>query len=679
MAALKVLLALLSLSARAHSAIVSVPSVTSARADDVTLTLEPQLIGGYQLVLHEDDERTVFGHIGRTITSSSAFTVEDVTGGIEVRVGTANLTISTLYDATKKARGIKIRWDAGPQMRLEDCIDFGTKHWYAGPMQVDQVYPVETAQQRYAASFSKETDNGAIAERYWLNSAGEYVYVHSEVPLFIDYHNLAANHLCFGAQITMPYSSKRTHNLLAYDIWFLPNVKEAHKHAVDNYLGKPSGLPDYRMVQHPIWSTWAQYSRDINESKLLDFAQQIRNNGFENSQFEIDDLWEVCYGSFTVDERKFPNFTQTVQDIKAMGYRVTIWAHPFINKNCEPWYSEALNNGYFVLDEAGSPDTSWWNNNGSVPGFIDFTNPAAAEWWYQRLRTFLDTYDIDSLKFDAGESSFTPQIAVQTGDIDLQPHHIVDTYARVCAKFGDMIEIRAGFRTQDLPIFVRMVDRDSIWGLNNGLPTIITTTIQMNLNGYTLVLPDMIGGNGFNLDHDQADLPTKELFIRWVQANTFLPVMQYSFAPWNFDDETVLISKKYTELHAEYAEEIYAAMGASVEEGKPVNAPLWWIAPDDEEALVIWDEYLLGENILVAPVLEEGATSRDIYLPTGVWLEEGDPERAHEGPLWIRDYPAPLDILPYFVRQSPAIPDSSRTVVMSTIIVLLGLIFNFIM
>lgn len=82
-----------------------------------------------------------------------------------------------------------------------------------------------------------------------------------------------------------------------------------------------------------------------------------------------------------------------------------------------------------------------------------------------------------------------------------------------------------------------MVDRDSIWGLNNGLPTIITTTIQMNLNGYTLVLPDMIGGNGYNLDHEQADLPSKELFIRWVQANTFLPAMQFSFAPWNFDNE----------------------------------------------------------------------------------------------------------------------------------------------
>lgn len=59
----------------------------------------------------------------------------------------------------------------------------------------------------------------------------------------------------------------------------------------------------------------------------------------------------------------------------------------------------------------------------------------------------------------------------------------------------------------------------------------------MTLNGYSLVLPDMIGGNGFNLANEDSALPTKQLFIRWVQANTFLPAMQYSFVPWNFDNE----------------------------------------------------------------------------------------------------------------------------------------------
>lgn len=212
-------------------------------------------------------------------------------------------------------------------------------------MQENQVYPIENAERHYSSYVTTAEDNGNIVERFFLNSAGEYLYVHPQVPLFVDYKNLLANHICFGAQIAAPYSSNRNHTELSYDIWFLSDAKAAYLHAVENYLGKPSGLPDYRMVQHPIWSTWAQYSKDINQSNLLSHAQDIRRYGFNDSQFEIDDLWETCYGSLTIDEDKFPDFKQLVQDMKGLGYRVTLWAHPFINKGCEPYYSYALENG----------------------------------------------------------------------------------------------------------------------------------------------------------------------------------------------------------------------------------------------------------------------------------------------------------------------------------------------
>ncbi|KAJ0175337.1 hypothetical protein K1T71_009478 [Dendrolimus kikuchii] len=416
-------------------------------------------------------------------------------------------------------------------------------------------------------------------------------------------------------------------------------------YAVDTFLGKPSGLPDYRMIQYPVWSTWARYSREIDEESLWAFANEIKDSGFPNAQFEIDDLWEICYGSLTVNENKLPDLKQLVQDIKSLGFRVTIWVHPFINRDCEPWYSEALDKGYLVLNEEGNPDTSWWNNNGSIPGYIDFTNAEAANWYSSRIQSLIDTYDIDSLKFDAGESSWSPQIPVQSGDIDLHPGHIVQSYVRTVAEFGPMIEIRSGMRTQDLPVFVRMVDKDTLWDFDNGLATLVTTLLAMNLNGYTLVLPDMIGGNGYNAK------PSKELFVRWLQANVFMPTLQYSFVPWDHDDEAVEICRRYTELHAAYADEIVAAMEASVEKGTPVNPPIWWLDPTDEKALAVWDEFLLGERILAAPVLEEGATSRDIYLPVGEW-RDGNTGEVYSGPITIHDYPAPLDVLPYFELQN---------------------------
>ena len=80
--------------------------------------------------------------------------------------------------------------------------------------------------------------------------------------------------------------------------------------------------------------------------------------------------------------------------------------------------------------------------------------------------------------------------------------------------------------------------------------------------------------------------------------------------------------------------------------------------------------------MLVAPVLTEGARSRDIYLPAGTWFEEGDEERVVEGPVWLRNYPAPIDVLPYFVLDKTKTVASSVSLYTSAVLVLLGLIAN---
>lgn len=90
----------------------------------------------------------------------------------------------------------------------------------------------------------------------------------------------------------------------------------------------------------------------------------------------------------------------------------------------------------------------------------------------------------------------------------------------------------------------------------------------------------MVGGNGYN------EKPDGELFIRWVQANTFMPSIQFSFVPWDFGNDTVEeISKKYVNLHDKYTEIIVKAMNDSINNGYPVNAPIWWVDPTNTDAL----------------------------------------------------------------------------------------------
>lgn len=93
----------------------------------------------------------------------------------------------------------------------------------------------------------------------------------------------------------------------------------------------------------------------------------------------------------------------------------------------------------------------------------------------------------------------------------------------------------------------------------------------------------MIGGNGYN--HP----PSKELFIRWLQATVFMPSIQFSYVPWDYDNETIEISKTFTEMHAEHTKTILTAFKKLVVFGEPVNAPIWWLDPYDEVALGIND------------------------------------------------------------------------------------------
>lgn len=89
----------------------------------------------FRIILFTDDVRTVYGQIGRTLVSTSTYTVIDIEGGVEIHVGAVNLTIYTLYDEETEARGVKFDWNAGPLTRLEDCIDFGINSHNIGMVQ----------------------------------------------------------------------------------------------------------------------------------------------------------------------------------------------------------------------------------------------------------------------------------------------------------------------------------------------------------------------------------------------------------------------------------------------------------------------------------------------------------------------------------------------------------------
>lgn len=206
--------------------------------------------------------------------------------------------------------------------------------------------------------------------------------------------------------------------------------------------------------------------------------------------------------------------------------------HPFENKNC---YTFLVASGLGLLvkrpGDNATDAVSWWDGQG---GLIDFNVPLASQWFGQRLDFLKKKFNVDGFKFDAGEASFVPPLAILHGPEELQPASLPMEYARTVAEANPgMAEMRSPFMAQRLPIVVRMQDKESVWGYNNGLQTLIPSLLTLNMVGYSTIMPDMIGGNGYG------DKPDKELFIRWLQASTFMPVMQFSYSPWDFDNEVL--------------------------------------------------------------------------------------------------------------------------------------------
>lgn len=248
-----------------------------------------------------------------------------------------------------------------PGGEIMDCYQLGKDgtQWVGGPEIRLQQWPIQDMYYEDVPYVTTAVKNMAIAERYWLSSRGIYLYVKEDAPLFIDQNNEKMNHLCLVAKNKAPYH-KRDRITLKYEIGVFKDPKTAHKNVIAQHFGKPTGHPNQIMVEHPIWSTWAIYKVHINEMKILQLAQDIRKNNFSNSQIEIDDHWETCYGSATFDPVKFPDVPRLVQQLKELGFDATLWIHPFINEDCEESYIEALDKGYFVKNEKGSVRATWW-------------------------------------------------------------------------------------------------------------------------------------------------------------------------------------------------------------------------------------------------------------------------------------------------------------------------------
>lgn len=568
------------------------------------------------------------------------------------------VTLSITHDADNSR--YKFAWEStGGTGRLEDCYDLTYGYWYGGAQMFRQRWPINDMRQRLRPFVTRDVyrqDFGNVQERYWLSSNAFALFFEADVPLWVSMNIGGQSRICYVAfEDDYPYNQFNYDTLrLSYTFFTGNNIKDTHLSVADQMLSKPTDIPDTSMFTYPIWSTWAMYKKTINEELVLEYADLIKQYDFPYSHIEIDDEWSTEYGDFEFDPVKFPDPPGLMNKLNDEGFKVTLWIHTFANLASEE-FLVGVENDRWVTDSGGDVTalTNWWNGQGAV---LDTTNQKAVESFVDKLIRFRDENGFDSYKFDAGETNWLPKTFRLNASF---PDEFTIKYVEAVSQLGKMIEVRAGTRTQHLPIFTRIMDKGSTWGYVNGLKTVIPCALTFGLLGYPFVLPDMIGGNAYSiLDGLEGDrYPSKELFERWTQVNAFLPSMQFSVAPWleEYDDTTIAIAKNMVELHIENAPLIIDLARNATITGMPIIRPMWWVAPTDEATYTIDDQFLLGDDIIVAPILDRspliGRSERDIYLPAGIWEDKLSGEN-HTGPKTLKDYWVKREELAYFVRIS---------------------------
>jgi alpha-glucosidase len=212
------------------------------------------------------------------------------------------------------------------------------------------------------------------------------------------------------------------------------------------------------------------------------------------------------------------------------------------------------------------------------------------------------------------------------------------------AEFGlnyPLNEYRASWKMAGLPLAQRLRDKGHGW---EDITKLIPDQMSQSVMGYAYTCPDMIGGGEYR-SFLNADTIDEELVVRSAQVHALMPMMQFSVAPWRIlSEENQKICLDMAQLHLQMGGKILALAHAASRTGEPIVKPMAIAFPDGGYETVK-DQFVLGDDMIVAPVVEKGARSRSVILPDGKWQDELGQNYAGGQTLEID---VPLERLPYF-------------------------------
>ena len=426
------------------------------------------------------------------------------------------------------------------------------------------------------------------------------------------------------------------------------------KDVLENYTdltGKPT-LP-------PAWSfgLWLSTSflTDYDEETVNHFVDGMIERDIPLEVFHFDCLWmeEYEWMNFTWNKETFPEPESMLKRLKEKGLKISVWINPYIGQKSS-LFDEAMENGYFIKRPNG--DVWQWDKWQAGMGIVDFTNPKAVEWYKNHLIELMDM-GVDSFKTDFGER--IPVDAVYYDGSD--PYRMHNYYAQLYNQIVfELIEEHLG--KNKAVLFARSATAGGQkypvhWGGDN------TSDYPSMAESLRAGLSFGMSGFGF-WSHDIGGFEegcTPDLYKRWTQFGLLSSHSRYHGSkeykvPWVYDEEAVEVTRKFTKLKLSLMPYLME-QAQKATKGIPMMRSIILEFPEDRTAHTLDLQYMLGENLLVAPIFNDKGVV-DYYVPEGTWTNYLTNEKI-EGGRWhheVHDYMT----LPLLARPNSLIVEGAK-------------------
>ncbi|WMJ90100.1 glycoside hydrolase family 31 protein [Anaerocolumna sp. MB42-C2] len=419
------------------------------------------------------------------------------------------------------------------------------------------------------------------------------------------------------------------------------DLRGAFLHASRSYFPSDGRITDSLLFTAPQYNTWIEMMYEPTQEKVLAYAKSIIDNSMAPGVLIIDDNWQEDYGVWRFHPGRFPEPDVMIDKLHKMGFKVMLWVCNFISADSLT-SRIAHNHGYLVKNMDGDPAIAkWWNGYSTM---LDITNEEAVNWFKEQLNVLMQKQGVDGFKFDAGDlDQFRDDFICSKVTDGLK-------YSEKWAQIGltySLNEYRACWKMGGKPLAQRLSDKNHSWEVKGGLGSLISNGLAQGLLGYAFTCPDMIGGGEYKdfLDIENID---QKLIVRNAECAALFPMMQFSIAPWRVLDEIHLaICVEMAKLHQKFGGKILELAKEASVSGEPIIRPMEYVFPHKGYEKIN-DQFMLGDNILVAPVIIKGAVTKNVVFPEGVWV--GDDNSIVNGPCTLL-VEAPLERLPWYEKQ----------------------------